>query len=571
MLFKLILLGCLQIISFQLKSCGINQSLYQGQCIQNSCVEIYIKKFQETTYDSTFLGTMQNSIDIGVDQDSSKNALITISFLDNIEGSTTVDNPISCITPVHNIYSLNHASKTFDFKPNIISKFNNETGKRTWQYSIQQSTYNNTLITAMKNSTHLNYIGFFGIDFNILEYTQITILYSFQATVALQGSNVKNNLFHQLLTHENSIQCQTYNPSINCISSNSTELYFCATGTCESPQTSILLTINQIFWLYIKISEPFYQSYQLFYPTIQLFSGQQLIKVYNPAQTNVNIKPGFTMIQISVDFAYSDISFTVSTTLGPPNQTDLNVSNTISMRMYASSSQISCISSTGYCSTCSQQCLINKGLASSGCQPCNISEPTCPQGQFFNGYNCVETPKSGCDKNYQSRFYTDNLGLYPISFNPQVSFNKYNNPVATISFDDMETDGLMQSDNNLSCIKAEHFIYNENFETKQNSFSPNITSVYMKLNNKRYWVYSLPFLQSSDTDRLLYYGYYGIDFKIEDKILAKLQFSFQSAFSNQTRSVVITNFDQLLACQQCSWNSETIFHLVFLSVLILGI
>ena len=47
----------------------------------------------------------------------------------------------------------------------------------------------------MKNYTHFIYVGFYGIDFNILDYTSLTFLYSFQITVALKGSNINNLLY----------------------------------------------------------------------------------------------------------------------------------------------------------------------------------------------------------------------------------------------------------------------------------------------------------------------------------------------------------------------------------------
>ena len=92
--------------------------------------------------------------------------------------------------------------------------------------------------------------------------------------------------------------------------------------------------------------------------------------------------------------------------------------------------------------------MINKGSADYVCQNCTNQELTCPYGTVFNGLICVSTSNSNCSTKYKSRFFTDDLFLYPINFNPQVSFSKNTTAVATISFDDLETDGLIYSDNN---------------------------------------------------------------------------------------------------------------------------
>ena len=62
--------------------------------------------------------------------DSNGDSIITIYFTDNIDGTTNLDNSISCITPVHSTYTINHASKVIDTKPIINSKLDNEAGKR---------------------------------------------------------------------------------------------------------------------------------------------------------------------------------------------------------------------------------------------------------------------------------------------------------------------------------------------------------------------------------------------------------------------------------------------------------
>ncbi|KAM3147539.1 hypothetical protein pb186bvf_000346 [Paramecium bursaria] len=567
MLLKLFVILCLDNFSFAQKTCGIDQSLYQGQCTQNNCVDIYIKRFQETSYQSSIVATTQMSFDIQVGYDPSRNILIKLSFLDNyVDGTTYVDNPWSCISPIHYIYTMNHARKNFEFKPTINSTYDIQTGKRYWQFTILQSTYKTTLINAMNNYTHFIYVGFYGIDFNIQNYTQITLLYSFQVAMQRYGLQHINTLFYQLLTHFNATYCQIYNPQLNCISNNGTELYFCTTSNCGNPVSSITLAQNQTFWLYVSIAAPFYQNYLLVRPTVELFSGQLLVKVIIPDLSNVTLNIGYTIIRLYVDFAYQDINLTVSTTLSPPGQTDINMSNTVSMRMYASSNQVSCIqNSTGQCLSCTEQCTINNGSASSSCPTCVYQDVVCPNGEVYDGANCISSPS--CDSNYKKRFYIDEQGVYPKNFNPQVSFYGFQNASVTISFDDVEIDGLINSDNYQSCIVAEHYVYTKNFETQAHQFYAKPYLNFYKINQQKILDIQLTY----NPNKLIQFGYYGIDFNIKGTALGTLQFSYQAAYSNSTQGVVITNFNQFLTCLLCKKNSEIIKQLLAFSVLILGI
>ncbi|KAM3128236.1 hypothetical protein pb186bvf_019655 [Paramecium bursaria] len=355
------------------QTCTTGQFLYNGVCIFNNCTDVYTKRFG-TTYSTTGVGTIPINFNTQVGIDAQGQTQITIAFVDvQNDSATQVDNPGSCIVPVHNRYSLNFANKTGSFTPSITSTYVQQTGYRQWVYTIPSTTYQTALLSTLSNSTHLVYVGYYGVDFNVVNITQVTLQYTFQIAVlrSTNASAVTN--FNQLLTSQTST-CNTAN---QCITSASSAVFFCTTSSCATPTTTIQLALNQNYWLYVNITSTGFTTYKLTNPTVTLTSGSTLARVYTPPAANVTVNPGNTIIAQTVDFAYTNVQITVATTLAPPNRRILQSatgSNSVSMGMTAASNTITCVqNSSGQCATCTEQCAANKGSASTNCPPCSGS------------------------------------------------------------------------------------------------------------------------------------------------------------------------------------------------------
>ncbi|KAM3147453.1 hypothetical protein pb186bvf_000260 [Paramecium bursaria] len=361
------------LVSIAFAQCPGGTFLYNGQQVNCTCTDVYTKRFG-TTVATNGVGSIPINFNSTIGIDAQQNLVINISFVDNkTDPTTNLDNNFSCIKPVFNKYGVNFVGTPQVFTPTIVSSYNEQTGYRTWSYSISPANFQTQLIAGTNSTTLLNYAGYFGIDFTAVGIVQVTYQYSFTIQVNRATSATATTSFNQIINTQTAV-CIT---SGGCITSTQTLLQFCTTADCATPASVINLALNQNYWLLLSITNNGFNQYLLRNPVLTLSSGSSLFRQYTPTAAQVNVAAGKTIISNTVDFAYQNVVIAVSAQLFPPGSRRILVdnTNTTSLSMTASSNSIDCIkySNSQNCISCADQYITNKGIASPSCPLCTNS------------------------------------------------------------------------------------------------------------------------------------------------------------------------------------------------------